>query len=303
MTLQELRFIIALAREKHFRKASTACFVSQPTLSIAIGKLEKELGVQLFERHKNKVQISPIGKDIVDRAKRIISEVEALKQAVELKKDPLKGVFKLGAIFTVGPYLLPPLITQLNQLAPEMPIEIHEDFTFNLREKLLNGDLDAILISLPFTGNGILTHTLYTESFVVLMPTDHPLARYKTVPEKALLPHPILMLGEGHCFRDQVISSCPLCFAANRIQTTGVHWQTVAGGSLETIRHMVASKMGLTILPMSAANVSPYDAKILTTRPLRALNPRRKVALAWRSSFFRVPAIDALVQAASQLDP
>lgn len=301
MTLQELRFIIALAREKHFRKASAACFVSQPTLSIAIGKLEKELGVQLFERHKNNVKVSAVGKDIVDCAKRVISEVEALKKAVELKKDPLKGIFKLGAIFTVGPYLLPPLITQLNSLAPEMPIEIHEDFTFNLREKLLNGDLDAILISLPFTGNGIVTQTLYTESFVVLMPTDHPLARYKTVPEKALLPHPILMLGEGHCFRDQVISSCPLCFAANRIQT-GVHWQTVAGGSLETIRHMVASKMGLTILPMSAANMSPYDAKILTTRPLRALNPKREVALAWRTRFFRDQAINALLQAASQIN-
>ena len=206
MTLQELRFIVALAREKHFHKASHACFVSQPTLSIAIRKIEKELNVTLFERNKNDVRITPIGEDIVLRAKRVLSEVDEIKQAAMSDQDQLKGTIKLGAIYTIGPYLFPKLITELNSLAPELAIEIHEDYTAKLRSKLVAGELDAILISLPFNVPGILTKTLYQEPFEVLMPGHHALTKHKTVKDAALKEHPVLMLGEGHCFRDQVIA-------------------------------------------------------------------------------------------------
>lgn len=299
MTLQELRFMIALAREKHFRKASDACFVSQPTLSIAIRKLEEDLGTILFERNKNDVRITPAGQDILERAKRVLAEVEGIKQAAEFDKDQLKGTFKLGAIYTVGPYLLPPLIMSLHKLAPQMPVEIQEDYTANLREKLLAGELDAIIISLPFSGGGLVTRVLYKESFVVLMPIDHPLIKYKSIPEKALSDHNLLMLGEGHCFRDQIISSCPMCFTSSK-SGLGVSWRTVEGGSLETIRHMVASGMGITILPSTAASVGQYYQNMLAIRPLKAASPSRSVALAWRNSYPRVKAIEMVLTAVAK---
>lgn len=299
MTLQELRFLIALAHEKHFRKASEACFVSQPSLSIAIRKLEEELGVVLFERNKNEVQPTPLGKEIVERAKRVLEEVEGIKQIANADQDQLSGVFRLGAIYTIGPYLLPPLITGLNKIAPQMPIEIQEDYTSNLRKKLINGDVDAILVSQPFTAPGIVTRDLYTEPFVVLMPGDHPLTRNKTVNESALSKFNVLLLGEGHCFRDQVISSCPTCFTSTKSRS-GINWKTVEGGSLETIRHMVASGMGLTILPITAAHTSPYRNNILTYRPLKGVSPGRVISLAWRNSFPRTKAIDAVLKSISK---
>lgn len=296
MTLQELRFIIALARERHFRKASNACFVSQPTLSIAIRKIEKELGIPLFERTKSEVHITPAGEDIVMRAKRVLAEVDAIKQVAEFDKDQLKGVFKLGAIFTIGPYLLPPLITSLHRLAPHMPVEIHEDYTANLREKLIAGELDAILISLPFNVSSVVTRTLYEEPFQILMPVNHPLAEYASVSENILSDHNILLLGEGHCFREQVISSCPSCFMSNKTNS-GIGGRAVEGASLETIKHMVASGLGITILPSTAANMSPYSSKILTVRPFKGAKPSRSVALAWRSSFPRYKAIEKVFEA------
>lgn len=300
MTLQELRFIIALAREKHFGKASEACFVSQPTLSVAVRKLEKELGVELFERHKNEVLITPIGKEIVARAKRVLEEAEDLKQAAKSDKDQLNSVFKLGAIFTIGPYLFPQLITKLHKFVPQMPIEIHEDYTHNLREKLQSGELDAIIISLPFTEPGVVIKHLYEEPFVVLMPADHPLAKLPSIEEKVLSESNILILGEGHCFREQVISSCPTCFKSSKSHR-GVNWKTVEGSSLETIRHMVASGFGLTILPKTAANNTNYKEGVLVAKPLKGKAPSRVVALVWRKQFPRHKAIEMILKAASEL--
>jgi LysR family hydrogen peroxide-inducible transcriptional activator len=291
MTLQELRFIVALAREQHFRKAAEKCHVSQPSLSIAIAKLEKKLGIALFERYKNEVRVTSIGNQIVNRAKKILEEVDQINQIAQSEKDPLNGVFKLGVIYTVGPYLLPQLIPALNKAAPRMPIEIYENFTGNLRQKLTSAELDAIIISLPFTEPGVVTHQLYQEPFVVLMPGDHALTTKKAISEDDLMKHSMLMLGEGHCFRDQVISSCPSCFSAPQT----LKWQTVEGSSLETIRHMVASKMGLTILPASAANHHAYKENLLTTRPLQAASPQRTIALAWRNSFVRAKALDVII--------
>lgn len=296
MTLQELRFIIALAKEQHFGKASRIIHVSQPTLSIAIRKLEQELGVTIFERDKNQVRVTPLGKEIVDRAKRVLAEVEGLRQAAKFDQNQLSGVFKLGVIYTVGPYLLPPLITELNKIAPQMPIEIHEDYTANLKEQLNSGDLDAIIISLPFHSAGIVSQVLYKEPFVVLLPHDHPLAESPQINEKALSDYNVLLLGEGHCFRDQVIASCPACFLSPRSHSS-VNWRTVEGSSLETIRHMVAAKMGVTILPMTAANSGSYGDKLLINRPLHGVKPERTVALAWRKSFPRAMAIEALLEA------
>jgi LysR family hydrogen peroxide-inducible transcriptional activator len=302
MTLQELRFLIALANEKHFRKASEVCFVSQPSLSIAIRKLEDELGLVIFERNKNEVRVTPLGLEIVERAKRVLEEVDGIKEVARSDKDQLRSVLKLGAIFTIGPYLLPPLITALHKTAPQMPIEIQEDFTGNLRKKLINGDVDAILISQPFSAPGIVTRDLYKEKFVVLMPANHPLAKLKSVNESALSEYNVLLLGEGHCFRDQVISSCPRCFSSGKT-AGGVNWKTVEGSSLETIRHMVAAGMGITILPTTAASTNPYRSSMLTTRPLKGVHPERTIALAWRSTFPRTKSIDLVLQAVLKSSP
>jgi LysR family hydrogen peroxide-inducible transcriptional activator len=301
MTLQELRFIVTLAREKHFGKASAACFVSQPTLSIAVRKLEDSLGVTLFERNKNDVRVTPIGKRIIEQARRVLEEAEVLKVVAQSDQDQLVGTFKLGVIYTIGPYILPPLIKQLNQLAPTMPLEIREDFTGNLRDKLRSGEVDAIIISLPFSEPGIATEVLYTEPFAVLMPEDHPLTRFKNVNEKDLMKYNMLLLEERHCFRDQVISSCPSCFTAIKSHNE-LNWRTVEGSSLETVRHMVASGMGLTILPMTAASTDlcPYRDKYLTLRPLKGVAPSRSVALAWRKTFPRGKAIETLLKAISK---
>ncbi|SRR5579883_235221 len=296
MTLQELRFIIALAREKHFGNASKRMHVSQPTLSIAIKKLEKELGVTLFERNKNDVYITPIGKEVIERALRVVAEADAIKEAAKCEKDQLNAPLKLGAIYTVGPYLLPPMIVSLQKLAPQMSLEIQEDYTANLREKLNAGELDAIVISYPFSVPGIVTKTLYEEPFVVLMAENSELAKFPAIEDKMLLNQNILMLGEGHCFREQVKSSCPACFKSK----SGASWHTVAGSSLETIRQMVAAKMGVTILPATAARPASHLDNLLAIRPLKGGGTTRTIALAWRQSFPRLKAIDLILKVVTE---
>ncbi len=300
MTLQELKFIIALYEENHFHKAAEKCFVSQPTLSIAVKKLEKELGVDLFERNKNKVRVTEIGERIVNAAKNVLLEANNIKQIVDADKDQLGSVFKLGAIYTVGPYILPPLIAKLSQYDPVMPFEIQESYTSVLKEKLLAGSLDAIIISMPFAGPGIVTKPIYEEPFVVLMQANHPLAKFENISELQLSKYEVLMLGEGHCFKDQVLASCPACFSLEK-NPEKLNWRSLEGGSLETLRHMVASGMGVTILPSSSANISPYYDNILVKRPLKASPASRKVALAWRNSFPRIKAIERIIEAISHV--
>jgi LysR family hydrogen peroxide-inducible transcriptional activator len=303
MTLQEFRFIVILAREKHFGKASAACFVTQPTLSIAVQKLEKELGIVIFERNKNDVRVTVQGERIVEQARRVLDEVDKLKIVAQTDQDQLKGVFKLGAIYTAAAYMLPFVIKELSKTAPDMPLEIREDFTENLRLKLRNGEVDAIVVSLPFKEPGIITKVLYREPFAVLMPENHPLAKYETIDEKLISNHQMLLIGQKHCFRDQVISSCPDCFSPLN-SGPDKNWRSVEGTSLETLRHMVASGMGITVLPMTAAitNLCPYGEQFLTVRPLKSLSEGRTIALAWRKSFPRMKALEAIIQAIYQCD-
>lgn len=294
MTLAELKYILAVAREGHFGRAANACFVSQPTLSVAVRKLEEELGVSLFERGTHEVRITPIGAQIIAQAQKVIEEASAIKTLAEGGRQQLKGVLRLGAIYTVGPYLFPHLIPKLHQLAPDMPLEIQEDFTGNFRNKLRQGEIDVVLLSLPFTETGILTRPLYDEAFVVLMPSNHRLTEVQAIDNNILLNEQLLLLGEGHCFRNQVLQACPNCLDPEQGRTT---FTTVSGSSLETIRHMVASGMGCTVLPATAADAGLYANGILTSRPFKGPAPKRTIALAWRSSFPRPQVIDVLVKA------
>ncbi len=175
MTLTELRYIVALARERHFGHAAEACFVSQPTLSVAVRKLEEELGVASFERAGSALTVTPIGERIVAQAQRALQEAESVKDVAKAGQDQLSGPLRIGAIYTIGPYIFPPLIPLLHKLAPDMPLVIEENFTAVLAGKLKRGELDVIIISLPFAESGIVTLPLYREPFVVLLPPAHPL--------------------------------------------------------------------------------------------------------------------------------
>ncbi len=299
MTLTELRYIVALHETGHFGKAADRCHVSQPTLSIAIKKLEDELNVALFERSRNQVLATPLGLKIIEQARAVLEQASRIRELADQGQDPLGSRLSIGAIFTVGPYLFPCFIPELHRLAPSMPLYIEESYTAVLREKLRSCELDAIVIALPFTEADVVTQPLYDEPFVVVMPGDHPLAKLDKIPQKKLAQETVLLLGEGHCFRDQVLAACPALRTS--LNNADAQLQSVVeGSSLETLKHMVASNLGITVLPLSAAQVAPYGEGMLAIRPFADPQPRRTVALAWRASFPRHQAIDVLSQAIRQ---
>ena len=294
MTLTELRYIVAVAREHHFGRAAKTCNVSQPTLSVAIKKLEAELGVALFERGSNEITPSPVGERIIQQAQQTLESADNIKQIALQGKNQLAGPLRIGAIYTIGPYLYPELIPLLRKAAPEMPLVVEENYTSVLTEKLKRGELDVIIIALPYKEKGIVTQVLYEEPFVVLLPTSHPLTSRKTISSKLLENENVLLLGQGHCFRDHVLEACPACIPKPGLEGDLPH--TVEGSSLETIRHMVVSGLGVTVLPCTAAGAHTYSQRLLAIRRFGNPTPTRTVALAWRVSFPRPKVIDILNQ-------
>lgn len=293
MTLTELRYILAAAREGHFGRAATSCHVSQPTLSMGIKRLEDELGLKLFERSTHEVRVTAEGQAIIDQAQRVLEEAERITDIAKHGQDPLEGPLRIGAIYTIGPYLLPKLIPSLHELAPRMPLLIQEDFTSRLREKLRHGELDVIIIALPFTEPGVETLSLYDEPFSVLLPKDHPWADRSSLTSEELAELDLLLLGPGHCFRDQILQACPDC--SHKANRSSALQKTLEGGSLETIRLMVSSGIGATVLPCSAL-IERDDPNTLVL-PFGKRSPKRRVALAWRSNFHRKSSIKTLTEA------
>lgn len=295
MTLTELRYIVAVAQKRHFGHAAEACFVSQPTLSVAVRKLEDELGVAIFERGPNDITLTPIGARIVDQAQRVLEQASAIKEMAQAGKDPLSGPLRLGAIYTIGPYLFPHLIPILHERVPGMPLVVEENYTANLGARLKQGELDLIVVSEPFEGPGIVTQPIYDEPFVILMPRSHPWSSRERIPTKDIANDNLLLLSSGNCFRDQVLAACPDC---KQVTTSESGIQTVLeGSSLETIRHMVASGMGITVLPCTAAGADRYSQRLLTITRFADPIPHRRIVLAWRKSFPRAEAVDAVRQA------
>ncbi|HEX8988126.1 MAG TPA: hydrogen peroxide-inducible genes activator [Rhodocyclaceae bacterium] len=289
MTLTELKYIVALARERHFGRAAEKCFVSQPTLSVAVKKLEDELGAILFERGQSEVRTTPVGEQIVAQAERVLAEANRVKELADAAGDPLAGPLRLGAIYTIGPYLLPKLVPLVKQRAPKMPLMIEENFTDRLLESLKRGDLDVAVLALPIAEPGLVAQAVYDENFRVLVPVGHGWAKKKNVAPDELLGEPLLMLGRGNCFRDQVLD---LCNAAGEGGP-----QVLEGSSLETIRHMVASGVGITVMPATAVDGLPKTDPLLRVRPFADPQPSRRVGLVWRASFPRHQAIDLLRRA------
>jgi LysR family hydrogen peroxide-inducible transcriptional activator len=298
MTLTELKYIVAVAREKHFGKAAEACFVSQPTLSVAIKKLEDELEVKLFERSANEVTVTPLGGEIVRQAQSVLEQAANIKEIAKRGKDPLAGPLKLGVIYTIGPYLLPDLVRQAIARTPQMPLMLQENFTVKLLEMLRTGEIDCAIMAEPFPDTGLAVAPLYDEAFLAAVPSTHPLAARKTVTSQELKSETMLLLGAGHCFRDHVLEVCPE-FARFSSDAEGIR-KSFEGSSLETIKHMVAAGMGVTLVPRLSV---PKEA--LQTRPSRRMEdhafvkyipfdgdpPVRRVVLAWRRSYTRYEAI------------
>ena len=291
MTLTDLRYLVALARERHFGRAAEKCHVSQPTLSVAVKKVEEELGVQLFERSASEVKITETGRRIVVQAEKVLMEATQIHEIAAAGKDPLAGPLRVGVIYTIGPYLLPRLIPRVHELAPRMPLIIHENYTARLVEVLKRGELDVIIISLPLEEAGVVAQPVYDEPFRVLMPAAHAWTQGTQVDAQQLAEDQLLLLGAGNCFRDQVLEVCPACRNLGGLQ------RTLEGSSLETIRHMVATGLGVTVLPSSAADELAVHNPLVAVRPFSDPQPSRRVALAWRVTYPRNGAIDVLRRA------
>lgn len=288
MTLTELRYIVMLAREQHFGRAAEKCHVSQPTLSIALKKVEQRYGVTLFERSSADVRLTPIGEQIAQQAERVLAEAGRLKEIADQGKDPLVGPLRLGVIYTIAPYLLPRLIPAIHVRAPHMPIYLQENFTVNLAEQLHRGALDVIIVALPFSEPGIVVRPVYNEPFCVALPNEHPLDRQDPISAEQIAAENLLLLGNGNCFRDQVVQACP-----QLLQPGGLAG-AMESSSLETVRYMVASGAGISIVPVSAAKSWPQNEPLLRFRPFTDPVPFRTAIIAWRASFPRPRAIDVL---------
>lgn len=304
MTLTEMRYISALDKTRHFGRAADACHVSQPTLSVAIKKVEQQIGAPLFERGATEIRTTPLGKEIVNQIKRVLDETLRLEEIATQNRDPLKGPLRVGVIYTIAPYLLPALIPVLHNLAPEMPLFLREDFTANLLPALKEGELDVLVLALPVEQPGIVTQKVYEEPFRVVVPASHPWAARDVVGNDELAGEQLLLLGSGNCFRDQVLEACPSLQRAEGLSGS------LEGSSLETIRHMVASGAGVAVMPSSAADplvgrepmvkVLPFDSK--TTKSKDSGDIGRTVGLAWRATFPRPKAIDVVRQAILSCD-
>ena len=305
MTLTELKYIVAVARERNFGKAAEACHVSQPTLSVAVKKLEQELELKLFERSASEVTVTPLGQEVVRQAQAVLEQAASIREIAKRGKDPLAGALRLGVIYTIAPYLLPDLVKNVIAKTPQMPLMLQENFTVKLLEMLRTGEIDCAILAEPFPDTGLAMAPLYDEPFVAAVPRSHPLAGQTSVTAEQLKSETMLLLGTGHCFRDHVLEVCPE-FARFSNHAEGIS-KSFEGSSLETIKHMVAAGMGVTLVPRLGVPAGSLDLRPKRRReqdtyirylPISdeagAEPPTRRVVLAWRRSFTRYEAIAAL---------
>ncbi len=286
MTLVELQFVAALAREQHFGRAAAFCGVSQPALSTAIRKLETELGVVLFERSRSGVRMTLVGEQIASQAQRLMASTDTIKVIAAAGSDQLKSPLSVGALATIGPYLLPQSIPHLRKGAPAMELRVQEDDTDALRRKLRDGHLDAIVVAGPFVETDVVTRELFEEPLVLLLPHQHPLAARTSVDARKLGPENLLLLDERYGLNEPIRQAYP--------QFQGIPGR---GSSIQMLRNMVANDLGVTILPLSVAVNLCSGSSILITRPFAGSAPKRRLLLAWRASFPRHKAMDVLCQA------
>jgi LysR family transcriptional regulator, hydrogen peroxide-inducible genes activator len=290
--LKDLRYLVALAETRHFGKAAAKCFVSQPTLSAQLKKLEEYLGSALIERQPNNVTLTEMGERVVERARRMLSDSDEIVELAHHGRDPLMGSLRLALIPTIGPYLLPLVAGKARKQLPRLKLMLYEYQTDALLERLKSGDIDVGILALPVSVDGFATRTLYEEPFTVAMPTNHRLAKRASVRLQDLAGEKLLLLEDGHCLRDQALEVCgPIGLHEN---------DDYRATSLETLRQMVAAGHGITLLPALAAATSHGDYRSLAVRPFTKPVPKRVVGAVWRTSSTRVAAIAALCELITQ---
>ena len=288
MTLQELRYLVALADKGHFVRAAEACHVGQSTLSTQLMKLEADLGVTLFERNKHLLRATAVGELIIERARRALDVVSEIRGLAIRDHEPMEGPLRLGVIPTIGPYLIPHVLTAIRSGFPKLQLFLREDLTSNLLERLRQGTLDALLLALPVRGEDIQTMGLFREAFVVALPKEHSLVCRKHLVEADLTGENVLLLEEGHCMRDQALTICGAAASSER--------EELKATSIETLRQMVAAGVGCTLLPRLASmpGVGSINNGMVQIRPFSPPEPTRTIGLAWRTSYRRDETIRAL---------
>jgi LysR family hydrogen peroxide-inducible transcriptional activator len=287
MNLRDPRYLVALAAERHFGRAAERCFVSQPTLSAQIRKLEEYLGTPLVERQPRRVALTETGVRVVERARRLLQEADAIVELARTDRDPLAGPLKLALIPTVGPYLLPHVATRLRRAVPRLKLLLYEYQTAPLLEKLRAGEIDLGILALPTPLDGLESATLYDEPFVLAMPANHPLADRERLKIEDIRGETLLLLEDGHCLRDQALDVC------SRVR---VHEdQDYRATSLETLRQMVAAGHGITLLPELASASPVGTARGLRIKPFAKPAPARTIGAVWRKSTTRGAAIEAVL--------
>lgn len=289
MNLRDLRYLVALADERHFGKAAERCYVSQPTLSAQIRKLEEYLGVPLVERQPKRVSLTDAGDKIVRRARVLLQEADAIVELAKAERDPLAGPLKLALIPTVGPYLLPHIAGRLRRELPRLKLMLYEYQTEPLLTRLRAGEIDIGILALPVDLDGLDSAELYDEPFTLAVPASHPLASHDRIRVEDLRGETLLLLEDGHCLRDQALEVC------GRVRVNEP--QDYRATSLETLRQMVAAGHGITLLPELAADAPVGTARGLRVKQFVKPAPGRTIGAVWRKSTTRTPAIEAIVAA------
>jgi LysR family hydrogen peroxide-inducible transcriptional activator len=273
MTLQELRYLVALADTGHFGQAAEACFVSQSTLSTGVKKLEDYLGIILFDRSLKRVVPTPIGREIVESARRIVEEAGRIREVASHAKDPMDRTVNLGVIPTLGPYYLPHVLTRVREAHPKLRLLLREEMTPHMLTHLAEGKLDAGLLALPILDPALEVKPLFVEPFLAAVPAGHVLAKKKTVDIDTLAKAGLLLLEEGHCLRDQALEACHL---------QGLKSEEIRATSLETLRQMVAMGLGVTLIPALAGTDTSPGTTSVKLKPLSKPGAVRTIGLVWR---------------------
>jgi LysR family hydrogen peroxide-inducible transcriptional activator len=288
MNLKDLKYLVALADTGHFGRAAERTFVSQPTLSAQLKKLEEYLGVKLVERHPKNVHLTEVGKEIVARARRMLHEGDEIVALARNNTDPLSGKLKIALIPTIGPYLLPRVMQKLRKALPQLGLMLYEYQTEELLKRLRDGEIDLGILALAPDQEGLESRRLYREEFTVALPSDNPLAQKHTIKATDLKGQTLLLLEDGHCLRDQALEVC------SRIDVREA--EDFRASSLETLRHMVVAGLGVTLMPELAVE-SPFGSQRgLVIRPFSKPAPARTVGAVWRKSTTRAAAIDAVCE-------
>jgi LysR family hydrogen peroxide-inducible transcriptional activator len=276
MNLRALQYFVKLADLRHFSKAADACFVSQPTLSTQIKKLEDELGVQLVERSPKMIMLTPVGEEIAERARLVLNDIEQIRLLARRSSNPADGVLRLGLFPTLAPYFLPHVVPGVRKRYPNLRLQLAEEKTEDLLRLLRQGQLDAALLALPVSGEGLEVEVLFEEPFILALPSGHPLAKRKEITLEDLEGAELLLLEEGHCLREQALDVCALAHAHERVDFHAT--------SMETLRQMVAADVGLTLMPLLAVKPPIARTGNVVVRRFASPPPSRTIALVWRSS-------------------